>query len=146
MEQFCSPLNLNLTTFRVSLPLLLRSVAIIGSPELVGMSRFKKRPPVARAVAAEMPEKQSRPTSADRSAYFARREAAKVLRTVLQGDAKRRAVGSIKSLVYSPSVRNKRGTFALVCETLKCNFFFTPPPIVFLLKLVLGRTRMRTWF
>ncbi|KAK1312141.1 hypothetical protein QJS10_CPA07g00713 [Acorus calamus] len=53
------------------------------------------------------------------SAYFARREAARVLRTVLRGDARRRAVGSIKSLVYSPSVRNKKGTFALVCQTLK---------------------------
>ncbi|KAK1264367.1 hypothetical protein QJS04_geneDACA022444 [Acorus gramineus] len=55
----------------------------------------------------------------ERSAYFARREAARVLRTVLRGDARRRAVGSIKSLVYSPSVRNKKGTFALVCQTLK---------------------------
>ncbi|KAI8555611.1 hypothetical protein RHMOL_Rhmol05G0185900 [Rhododendron molle] len=81
------------------------------------MSRFKNRP-AATTAAAEKPENR-RPTSADRSAYFARREAAKVLRAVLQGDAKRRAVGSIKSLVYSPSVRNKRGTFALVCETLK---------------------------
>ncbi|GMG99143.1 hypothetical protein Nepgr_000983 [Nepenthes gracilis] len=61
-----------------------------------------------------------RPLShAERSAYFARREAAKVLRTVLQGDATRRAVGSIKSLVYSPSVRNKKATWALVCQTLK---------------------------
>ncbi|KAL2548625.1 S-adenosyl-L-methionine-dependent methyltransferase superfamily protein [Forsythia ovata] len=55
----------------------------------------------------------------DRSAYFARREAAKVLRNVLQGDARRRAVGSIKSLVYSPSIRNKKATYALVCQTLK---------------------------
>lgn len=61
-------------------------------------------------------------SSAERSAYFARREAAKVLRLVLQGDAWRRAVGSIKSLVYSPSVRNKKATFALVCQTLKCKF------------------------
>ncbi|KAI6682185.1 hypothetical protein NL676_036066 [Syzygium grande] len=58
-------------------------------------------------------------SNAERSAYFARREAAKVLRCVLQGDARRRAVGSVKSLVYSPSVRNKRATFALVCQTLK---------------------------
>ncbi|KAG2301297.1 hypothetical protein Bca52824_029948 [Brassica carinata] len=43
----------------------------------------------------------------------------KVLHTVLRGDAERRAVASIKSLVFGPSVRNKRGTFALVCETLK---------------------------
>lgn len=97
------------------------------------MSRFKKRP-AATSEAAEKPENR-RPSSADRSAYFARREAAKVLRTVLQGDAKRRAVGSIKSLVYSPSVRNKRGTFALVCETLKCKFFFTPACTVFSLVL-----------
>ncbi|KAL2525665.1 S-adenosyl-L-methionine-dependent methyltransferase superfamily protein [Abeliophyllum distichum] len=55
----------------------------------------------------------------DRSAYFARREAAKVLRSLLQGDARRRAVGSIKSLVYSPSIRNKKATYALVCQTLK---------------------------
>ncbi|KAI4387605.1 hypothetical protein MLD38_000026 [Melastoma candidum] len=54
-------------------------------------------------------------SNAERSAYFARREAAKVL----QGDSRRRAVGSIKSLVYSPSVRNKKATFALVCQTLK---------------------------
>ncbi|KAI3409677.1 SAM_MT_RSMB_NOP domain-containing protein [Psidium guajava] len=58
-------------------------------------------------------------SNAERSAYFARREAAKVLRCVLQGDARRRAVGSVKSLVYSPSIRNKRATFALVCQTLK---------------------------
>ncbi|KAH7574412.1 hypothetical protein JRO89_XS03G0293100 [Xanthoceras sorbifolium] len=63
--------------------------------------------------------KNQRLSSAERSAYFARREAAKVLRSVLQGDARRRAVGSIKSLVYNPSVRNKKATFALVCQTLK---------------------------
>ncbi|XP_074579760.1 25S rRNA (cytosine-C(5))-methyltransferase NSUN5 isoform X2 [Curcuma longa] len=57
---------------------------------------------------------------AERSAYFARREAAGVLRRVLQDDAARRATASIKSLVYSPSVRNKKATFALVCQTLKC--------------------------
>eukprot|EP00252_Welwitschia_mirabilis_P011450 TRINITY_DN25703_c0_g1_i2.p1 TRINITY_DN25703_c0_g1~~TRINITY_DN25703_c0_g1_i2.p1 ORF type:complete len:558 (-),score=108.42 TRINITY_DN25703_c0_g1_i2:140-1738(-) len=57
---------------------------------------------------------------AERSAYFARREAAKVLRCVLRGSAQRMAVGSIKSLVYKPSVRNKKATFALVCQTLKC--------------------------
>jgi len=60
-------------------------------------------------------------SSLERSALYARREAANILRTVLRGDAERRAVASIKSLVLSPSVRNKRGTFALVCETLKCN-------------------------
>ncbi|KAG7610446.1 SAM-dependent methyltransferase RsmB/NOP2-type [Arabidopsis suecica] len=58
-------------------------------------------------------------SSLERSALYARREAANILRTVLRGDAERRAVASIKSLVLSPSVRNKRGTFALVCETLK---------------------------
>ncbi|CAA6666197.1 unnamed protein product [Spirodela intermedia] len=57
--------------------------------------------------------------ASERSAYFARREAAKVLRSVLQGDARRRAAGTIKSLVYGPSVRNKKATFALVCQTLK---------------------------
>ncbi|KAH7865377.1 hypothetical protein Vadar_005809 [Vaccinium darrowii] len=80
------------------------------------MARFKKR--ATATTAAEKPENR-RLSSAERSAYFARREAAKVLRTVIEGDAKRRAVGSIKSLVFSPSVRNKKGTFALVCETLK---------------------------
>ncbi|KAJ3692011.1 hypothetical protein LUZ60_012361 [Juncus effusus] len=58
--------------------------------------------------------------AAERSAYFARREAAKVLRQVLRGDASRRAAGSIKTLVYSPAVRNKKATLALVCQTLKC--------------------------
>ncbi|KAG2316624.1 hypothetical protein Bca52824_019746 [Brassica carinata] len=58
-------------------------------------------------------------SSAERSSLYASREAAKVLGTVLRGDAERRAVASIKSLVLRPSVRNKRGTFALVCETLK---------------------------
>lgn len=67
---------------------------------------------------------QKRMSNAERSAYFARREAAKVLRTILQGDSRRRAVGSIKSLVYSPSVRNKKATYALVCQTLKCKFTF----------------------
>lgn len=57
---------------------------------------------------------------AERAAYFARREAAGVLRQVLRADATRRATASIKSLVYSPSVRNKKATFALVCQTLKC--------------------------
>ncbi|KAJ1423410.1 SAM-dependent methyltransferase RsmB/NOP2-type [Sesbania bispinosa] len=56
---------------------------------------------------------------AQRSAHFARREAAKVLRVVLEGDAKRRALASIKSLIYQPSVRNKKATFALICQTLK---------------------------
>ncbi|KAJ6842259.1 putative 28S rRNA (cytosine-C(5))-methyltransferase [Iris pallida] len=57
--------------------------------------------------------------AAERSAYFARREAAAVLRKVLVGDATRRASASIKSLVYGPTVRNKKATFALICQTLK---------------------------
>ena len=65
---------------------------------------------------------KTRLSSGDRSAYFARREAAKVLGTVLEGDARRRAVGSIKSLIYKPSIRNKKATFALVCQTLKRMF------------------------
>ncbi|XP_043721241.1 25S rRNA (cytosine-C(5))-methyltransferase NSUN5 [Telopea speciosissima] len=60
-----------------------------------------------------------RQSNAERSSYFARREAARVLRCVLDGDERRRAVASIKSLVYSPSIRNKKATFALVCQTLK---------------------------
>ncbi|KAL3655747.1 hypothetical protein CASFOL_000143 [Castilleja foliolosa] len=73
--------------------------------------------------AQKSPAKELKPekklSNAERSAYFARREAAKVLRSALQGDARRRAVGSIKTLVYSPSIRNKKATFALVCQTLK---------------------------
>ncbi|PIN21539.1 Proliferation-associated nucleolar protein (NOL1) [Handroanthus impetiginosus] len=69
--------------------------------------------------AKERKREEKRPSNAERSAYFARREAAKVLRSMLQGDARRRAVGSIKSLVYSPSIRNKKATYALVCQTLK---------------------------
>ncbi|KAL3748928.1 hypothetical protein ACJRO7_010074 [Eucalyptus globulus] len=46
-------------------------------------------------------------SNAERSAYFASREAMGVLWLVLQGDAWWRAVGSIKSLIYSSSVRNK---------------------------------------
>ena len=67
-------------------------------------------------------EEKRRMSGSERSAYFARREAAKVLKMVLQGDAKRRAVASIKSLIYRPSIRNKKGTFALVCQTLKRKF------------------------
>ncbi|KAJ7958392.1 RNA (C5-cytosine) methyltransferase [Quillaja saponaria] len=69
--------------------------------------------------AGEQNEKKPQLSGAERSAYFARREAAKVLRTVLQGNARRRALASIKSLIYKPSIRNKKGTFALVCQTLK---------------------------
>ncbi|KAK9683899.1 hypothetical protein RND81_10G173400 [Saponaria officinalis] len=72
-----------------------------------------KKPP------SKTPSKEVRLTTAERSAYFGRREAAKILRTVLHGDARRRAAASIKSLVYSPSVRNKKATFALLCQTLK---------------------------
>ncbi|PKA59011.1 putative methyltransferase [Apostasia shenzhenica] len=77
----------------------------MGSSEMKGVKLRAKR--------------ASGSSAAERSAYFARREAAKVLRCVLQGDARRRATASIKSLVYSPSVRNKKATFALVCQTLK---------------------------
>ncbi|XP_057960112.1 25S rRNA (cytosine-C(5))-methyltransferase NSUN5 isoform X2 [Malania oleifera] len=76
----------------------------------------------ARRTGAAQKAGGRRLSNAERSAFFARREAAKVLKRVLQGDARRRAVGSIKSLVYSPSVRNKKATFALVCQTLK-HFF-----------------------
>lgn len=62
-------------------------------------------------------------SNGERSAYFARREAAKVLGSVLEGDARRQAVGSIKSLIYRPCIRNKKATFALVCQTLKRMFF-----------------------
>ncbi|KAK9131313.1 hypothetical protein Sjap_011800 [Stephania japonica] len=62
--------------------------------------------------------RRRRQSNTERSAYFARREAAKVLRCVLQGDARRRAVASIKTLVYGPSVRNKKATFALRNEEL----------------------------
>lgn len=88
----------------------------------------RKKPQARNAPVAMKPPKKSpgtdtpagkRLTNAERSAYFSRREAAKVLRTILQGDDRRRAVGSIKSLVYGPSVRNKRATYALVCQTLK---------------------------
>ncbi|XP_040998398.1 25S rRNA (cytosine-C(5))-methyltransferase NSUN5 [Juglans microcarpa x Juglans regia] len=85
------------------------------------MARAKKMKPV-RATSTLGPAdklESKRLSNAERSAYFSRREAAKVLRSVLEGDARRRAVGSIKSLVFRPSVRNKKGTFALVCQTLK---------------------------
>ncbi|KAF8369461.1 hypothetical protein HHK36_032521 [Tetracentron sinense] len=76
-------------------------------------------PPKRVGTAAAETGRERRMSNAERSSYFARREAAKVLRSVLQGDARRRAVASIKSLVFSPSVRNKKATFALVCQTLK---------------------------
>jgi hypothetical protein len=91
------------------------------------MARGKKAKPITAAPrAAEKPETK-RLSNAERSAHFSRREAAKVLRTVLEGDARRRAVGSIKSLIYRPSIRNKKGTFALVCQTLKRKFSPTKP-------------------
>lgn len=64
-------------------------------------------------------EQSTKLSGANRSAYFARREASKVLKTVLQGDARRQAVASIKSIVFGPTVKNKKATFALVCQTLK---------------------------
>ncbi|XP_065849489.1 25S rRNA (cytosine-C(5))-methyltransferase NSUN5-like [Euphorbia lathyris] len=83
------------------------------------MVRKKAHPskPKPRGAAEKM--EKPRPSNGERSALFARREAAKVLQRVLQGDAQRRAAGSIKALVYSPSVKNKKATFALVCQTLK---------------------------
>ncbi|KAH9614650.1 hypothetical protein KSS87_015629 [Heliosperma pusillum] len=62
---------------------------------------------------------QVKMSKGERSAYFGRREAAKILCKVLQGDARRRATASIKSLVFCPTVRNKKATFALLCQTLK---------------------------
>ncbi|KAK8465424.1 hypothetical protein PHAVU_009G080100 [Phaseolus vulgaris] len=79
------------------------------TPKPLGMKKAKK----------SVEENGGKLRGADRSAYFARREAAKILRVVLEGDAKRRASASIKSLIYQPSVRNKKATFALLCETLK---------------------------
>ncbi|XP_058781098.1 25S rRNA (cytosine-C(5))-methyltransferase NSUN5-like isoform X2 [Vicia villosa] len=82
----------------------------------------KKNVAAAAAAAAGKGEnevKTAKLKGAERSAYFARREAAKILRTVLEGDANRRALASIKTLVYHPSVRNKKATFALICQTLK---------------------------
>lgn len=80
----------------------------------------RKKPPAGHKLAGKKAaDGKQQLKGPERSAYFARREAAKVLRSVLQGDARRRAVASIKSLVYSPSVRNKKATYALVCQTLK---------------------------
>ena len=80
----------------------------------------RSRGPTATGGNGRPPRRMASRDAAERAAYFARREAAAVLRRVLRGDATRRAAGSIKSLVYSPTVRNKRATFALVCQTLKC--------------------------
>ncbi|XP_024364963.1 25S rRNA (cytosine-C(5))-methyltransferase NSUN5 [Physcomitrium patens] len=48
-----------------------------------------------------------------------RRQAAKVVGTLLKGDADRRASASMKSLIYAPSVVAKKATLALTCQTLK---------------------------
>ncbi|XP_044952372.1 25S rRNA (cytosine-C(5))-methyltransferase NSUN5 isoform X2 [Hordeum vulgare subsp. vulgare] len=79
-------------------------------PAKGGQSRQPPRQPGRRMASRD---------AGERAAFFARREAATVLRRVLRGDASKRSGGSIKSLVFSPSVRNKRATFALVCQTLK---------------------------
>ncbi|KAK4795686.1 hypothetical protein SAY86_028012 [Trapa natans] len=81
----------------------------------VGVAMVRGKPPSGPSAES----RRIKLSSAERSSYFARREAAKILRRVLEGDSSRRAVGTIKSLVYSPTVRNKKATFALVCETLK---------------------------
>ncbi|XP_074276444.1 25S rRNA (cytosine-C(5))-methyltransferase NSUN5 [Silene latifolia] len=96
---------------------------------MVGRKNKSKKPSKRTTTATAASEKsriekgksgvQGKMSNAERSAYFGRREAAKILRTVLNGDARRRAAASIKSLVYSPSVRNKKATFALLCQTLK---------------------------
>lgn len=52
-----------------------------------------------------------------------RRQAAKVVGTLLKGDADRRASASMKSLIYAPSVVAKKATLALTCQTLKCRSF-----------------------
>ncbi|XP_048533516.1 25S rRNA (cytosine-C(5))-methyltransferase NSUN5 [Triticum urartu] len=80
------------------------------APAKAGQSRPPPRQPGRRMASRD---------GGERAAFFARREAATVLRRVLRGDASKRSGGSIKSLVFSPSVRNKRATFALVCQTLK---------------------------
>ncbi|WJX41587.1 Putative 28S rRNA (cytosine-C(5))-methyltransferase [Trifolium repens] len=83
------------------------------------MRKKKKGGATGGAGGEENEVKTAKLKGAERSAYFARREAAKILRSVLDGDAKRRALASIKTLVYHPSVRNKKATFALICQTLK---------------------------
>ncbi|KAJ7522083.1 hypothetical protein O6H91_19G082600 [Diphasiastrum complanatum] len=51
--------------------------------------------------------------------HLIRRQVARILRILLKGDAQRRAQGTIRSLVYKPSVVAKRATLALTCGTLK---------------------------
>ncbi|KAL6630083.1 hypothetical protein ACP70R_029848 [Stipagrostis hirtigluma subsp. patula] len=82
-------------------------------------AKNRGRGPAATGENRPPPRRMASRDAGERAAFFARREAAGVLRRVLRGDAARRAAGSIKSLVYSPTVRNKRATFALVCQTLK---------------------------
>lgn len=111
------------------------------SPSSPSSAMARHKHSMSNTGAAEQPENRRR-INAERSAYFARREAAKVLRLVLQGDARRRAVGTIKSLVYSPSVRNKRGTFALVCQTLKRKLAPTPYSLeAFSISILLKKTK-----
>ncbi|GMJ04799.1 hypothetical protein HRI_004149100 [Hibiscus trionum] len=61
-------------------------------------------------------------SNAERSSYFARREAVKVLQSVLQRDAHRRAVGSIKS--SDPHIfKGFKGTktFSFIDEAIICH-------------------------
>lgn len=51
--------------------------------------------------------------------HVVRRQAARILHKIIQGDVNRHAVASIKSLIYQPSVRNKKATMALTCQTLR---------------------------
>jgi hypothetical protein len=61
-------------------------------------------------------------SSGGKALQIARAQAARLLRTVLRDDRARLASASIKSLIYLPSVRNKKATMALLCQTLKCKF------------------------
>ncbi|EFJ21036.1 hypothetical protein SELMODRAFT_107682 [Selaginella moellendorffii] len=51
--------------------------------------------------------------------HFVRRQVARILRQVLAGNTQHRALASIKSLVYKPSIVAKKATLALICNTLK---------------------------
>ncbi|GLT75958.1 hypothetical protein SLA2020_476470 [Shorea laevis] len=60
--------------------------------------------------------KKSRLSNAERSAYFSRREfSVPFSKNMLVAQP----FGSIKPLVYGPSVENKKAIFSLVCQTLK---------------------------
>ncbi|CAL0305759.1 unnamed protein product [Lupinus luteus] len=88
----------------------------------MGRIHVQKKKTKPNANANENEEKKvtkTKMSGSERSAYFARRESAKILKVVLEGDAKRCALASIKSLIYKPSVRNKKATFAIICQTLK---------------------------